>query len=142
MKKFIFLILFFLPFTWSCNSDETNSLGKPENDVDAARMFIRCALDGRYKDARKLIYPDSTNIYWLDKNEANYVHRMDATRQRSYRESQITVYDIRKINDSASVIIYSNTYLNKRDSVKAIRVGGDWLIDLKYSFLDSNNGPQ
>lgn len=105
----------------------------PENDVDAASMFIRSALDGKWKDARKLIVQDSANIEDLEAAE-RVAERKGATDKRGYRESQITIHDTRKINDSTSVIIYSNTFKKQKDSVKSVRVNGNWLVDLKYSF--------
>jgi hypothetical protein len=137
MKKLILFFFLLLPFFWACSDNETLS-GKPENDVDAARMFIRSALDGRWKDARKLIVEDSANVDDLEVAERNYTERMTAMDQRGYREAQITIHDTRKINDSTTVVIYSNTFKKERDSVKAVIVNGDWLVDLKYSFPNTN----
>ena len=137
MKKLILFFFLLLPFFWACSNNERLS-GKPENDVDAARMFIRSALDGRWKDARKLIVEDSANVDDLEVAERNYTERMTAMDQRGYREAQITIHDTRKINDSTTVVIYSNTFKKERDSVKAVIVNGDWLVDLKYSFPNTN----
>ena len=131
MKKIVsFLVATFILF--ACDTGKTT--GKPETDADAASMFIRSALNGQWKEARKLILEDSANIEDLELSERLYTERTNANDQRSYRESQITVYNIRQINDSASVITYSNTFRNQRDSLKVVRVAGDWLVDLKYSF--------
>ena len=109
-------------------------MGKPEGDVDAARAFIRAALDGNYKRARTLVVPDSSNVQLLENLERAYLHNNDAMEQRGYRESSIRIHNTRPMGDTASVVVYSNSFKNKQDSVKAIRVGSDWLIDLKYSF--------
>lgn len=133
MKKpvsFFFLLLTF----WSCNSETDSGLGKPEDDVDAARMFIRTALDGNYKQARKLIVPDSSNVQLLDNLERAYLQNNDPLEQRGYREAAIRVHETKKLSDTSSVVVYSNSFKNKKDSVKAVRIGSDWLIDLKYSF--------
>lgn len=121
----------------ACSNNAENATGKPENDVDAASMFIRSALNGQWKQAKKLIVQDSANIEDLEAAE-RVADKRNVTEQRGYREAQITLHDTRKINDSASVIIYSNTFKNQRDSVKAVRVAGDWLVDLKYSFPNNN----
>ncbi len=137
MKKIGLVCIILLPLYWACSNNEQTS-EKPENDVDAARMFIRDALDGKYKDARNLIVPDSANMEWMDNIERSNTQSLNVTDQRGYRESQITIHDTRKINDSATVIIYSNTFKNQRDSVKVIRVNDNWLVDLKYSFPNNN----
>jgi hypothetical protein len=137
MKKTVLLCLICLPLFWACSNNDETTTGKPENDVDAASMFIRNALDGKWKEARKLIVQDSANIEDLDVAE-RVAERRDALEQRSYRESQITLHDTRKINDSTTIVIYSNTFKNQRDSVKTVRVAGQWLVDLKYSFPNNN----
>ena len=134
MKKILSIstLLFFL---WSCSNNDSPTInGKPEGDVDAARAFIRSALDGNYKQARRLILPDSSNVQLLENLERAYLHNNNALEQRGYREASIRVHDTRKINDTASIVVYSNSYKNKRDSVKAVKWGSDWLVDLKYSF--------
>lgn len=134
MKKLLFL-------GWTClvvlacsNSGTEEDTGKPENDVDAARMFIRDALNGNYKQAAKLILPDSANVQLLDNLERAYLQNNNVTEQRGYREASIRVHETKKLNDSTSIVVYSNSYKNKKDSVKAVRVNDAWLIDLKYSF--------
>ncbi len=109
-------------------------MAKPEDDVDAARMFIRAALDGNYKLARNLIVKDSSNVQLLDNLERAYLHNNDPVEQRGYREAAIRIHDTQKMNDTVSVIVYSNSFKNKKDSVKAVQQNGNWLIDLKYSF--------
>ena len=134
MKKLLSLTIL-LTMIYSCGSDDAQKKSdKPEGDVDAARAFIRAALDGNYKKARNLILPDSSNVQLLDNLERAYLHNNDAMEQRGYREASIRVHDTRRIDDSAAVVVYSNSFKNKKDSVKAVRSGNDWLIDLKYSF--------
>jgi hypothetical protein len=140
MKKGMLILAVLLPLYWACNNEEETATEKGENDVDAARMFIRSALDGRWKDARRLVVQDSSNIQDLEVAEQIYTKRMNVTEQRGYREAQLRIHDTREVNDSVTIVTYSNTYKNKRDSVKVVRVGGQWLVDLKYSF-PANNPP-
>ncbi|HEV7329562.1 MAG TPA: hypothetical protein VGN63_00830 [Flavisolibacter sp.] len=133
MKK-LFSSLFLLSLLWSCGSNDDKTMAKPEDDVDAARMFIRAALDGNYKLARNLIVKDSSNVQLLDNLERAYLHNNDPVEQRGYREAAIRIHDTQKMNDTVSVIVYSNSFKNKKDSVKAVQQNGNWLIDLKYSF--------
>jgi len=138
MKK-CFLPALVLLFVFACNAnDDGDAAGKPENDVDAARMFIRDALDGNYKKARKLVLQDSSNVQLLDNLERAYLHNNDATEQRGYREASIRIHETKKINDTVSVVVYSNSFKNKKDSVKTVKIGNDWLVDLKYSFPQTN----
>jgi len=129
MKRF--LIFYLSIFLLSCSN--TNQETAPENDLDAARMFIRDALDGKFKEARQLMIADSVNDNRMTDTERTY-ERMSQETKRNYHESSITIYDTRKLNDSTSIVVYSNTFKNTKDSVKVVRKGGQWLIDLKYTF--------
>jgi hypothetical protein len=113
----------------------TNSINEsaPENDLDAARMFIRDALDGKFREARHLMVSDSVNDNRMADTERTY-EKMSKDTKRNYRESSITIYDTRKLNDSTSIVVYSNTFKNMKDSVKVVRKDGQWLVDLKYTF--------
>jgi hypothetical protein len=139
MKKIAFVIVAFLPLYWACSNDEGAQSSAGENDVDAARMFIRSALDGRWKDAKRLIVQDSLGIEFLETAQRDADGR-DVTTQRGYREAQIRIHDTRKVSDSISIITYSNTFKNQRDSLKVVNVGGQWLVDLKYLFQRNNAG--
>ena len=142
MKKGMLILVTLLPLFWACNGGEDTVAEKGENDVDAARMFIRSALDGRWNDAKRLIVQDTFNIQHLDVAEQNYTKRMNVTEQRGYREAQLRIHDTREEGDSVTIVTYSNTYKNKRDSVKVVKMGGQWLVDLKYSFPVNNASQQ
>lgn len=121
----------------ACNN-ETQTAAPPENDVDAARTFIRYALDGKWKDAQRLIVPDSANQEWLAAAERSYSHN-DVTEQRGLRESSILIRNTKKINDSTSIVEYTNSFKKKEQVIKAVRRGGQWLIDLKYTFQNTDS---
>lgn len=109
--------------------------------MDAARNFIRSALDGDYVKAKQYIVPDSLNTQLLNTFGDNYRNHMSRDDKRGYKESSIRIPDTRTINDSTSVIMYSNSYKNKLDSLKVIRIGGKWLVDFKYSFAGKDTTP-
>lgn len=131
LVRFSFICLLFLAACTNGNPDkETTS----ENDVDAARNFIRAALDGQWREAKKFMLQDSTNIVLLDYSENNYQLHLNSEDKRGYREASITLYDTRQLNDSVSIINYSNSYKKQKDSLRVVRNGGVWVVDLKYSF--------
>ena len=118
----------------SCNSEDGKKEITSENDTDAARNFIRAALDGKWDDARRFMVQDSTNLELIDRAESMY-QVSEREVKRSYRESSIRFYETRQVSDSITVINYSNTYKNEKDSLKVVKKNGQWLIDLKYSLL-------
>ena len=134
----------FLQFFCACNNGEEGKdpVATSENDIDAARNFIRSALDGDYRRARTFIVSDSANNQFLDAAERNYQLRMNGDNKRGYRESSINIHSINQLNDSNSIVHYSNSYKKKEDSLKVVRTNNQWLVDLKYSFPSSTPASQ
>jgi len=136
MKKLLagFLIL---SFFYACNNSDNASSGQPENDLDAARMFIRDALDGRFEKARQLMLRDSTNDQTIDVTERNY-QNMSQQDRVGYRNASIQIHHTREVNDSTRIITYSNSFKNQKDSLKLMRLNSQWLVDLKFTFQQPN----
>lgn len=136
MKKLVagFLIL---SFFYACNNSDKASSGKPENDLDAARIFIRDALDGKFEKARQLMLRDSTNDQTMDVTERNY-EKMSHQDRVGYRNASIQIHHTREVNDSTRIITYSNSFKNQKDSLKLVRLNSQWLVDLKFTFQQPN----
>jgi len=132
MKKLLsgFLVLFFL---CACNNNDETTSTQPENDLDAARMFIRDALDGRFEKARQLMVRDSVNDETMDVTERTYEHMSQANRV-GYHNASIQIHNTREVNDSTRIITYSNSFKNQKDSLRLVRVNNQWLVDLKFTF--------
>jgi type IV secretory pathway component VirB8 len=135
----IFFSFLFLQFFYACNNDAESNTS--ENDADAARNFIRSALEGSYDKARNYMIQDSVNNQYLDAFQRNYKNRMSREDKRSYREATITIYDVRTLNDSNTIITYANSYKKKKDSLKIQKINNEWLVDLKYSFSQTDSLP-
>lgn len=128
------LLPFLLVLAASCNNeDKKASSDTPEDDLDAARTFIRANLDGRIEDARKLLLEDSVNLQYFNVFERNY-EKMDPESKRMYRESSINIHKHRMDNDSTGILIFSNSYRNDHDTLRIQRIAGAWKVDLKYLF--------
>jgi hypothetical protein len=50
-----------------------------------------------------------------------------------YADASINIHAVKPLNDSVTIVHYSNSYTNVKDSIKAVRINNQWLIDLKYS---------
>jgi hypothetical protein len=118
----------------SCNDSDRKVSSEPENEMDAARNFIRAALDGNYKKAKTLLVNDSLNLQDIEASERLYIERMSKEDKEKYRGASIHIHDSRKVDDSTSIVYYSNTYRNQKDSLKIIKMNGKWLVDFKYIF--------
>jgi len=132
MKRYRFIFLFLL-FS-ACNNIDKNSIIPAENDIDAAREFIRSALDGKFEQARNYLLPDSSNMQYMTVAERNYQKADDDTKN-GYRGASIRVYSpVAHLNDSTTIIIFSNSFKNDPDTLKVLKIKGQWLVDLKYLY--------
>src|SRR5215217_538296 len=108
MKSIFTLSFLFLLFFVACTNSDKKETPTSENDVDAARNFINAALKGHYDEARTLVVPDSTNNAWIDLFKRNYQEHMSQGDKAGYREASIYIHDVQTMNDSTTIIQYSN----------------------------------
>ena len=131
MKKTLTLSSLLLFFIIGCN--EKKEPPKPQDDVDAARKFIRSALDGNYGETKTYLLPDSINIQYLEVAALNY-NKLPGDAKLAYKNSTIQVYEVSPVNDSTTVVVYSNSYKNDHDTLKVVKMKGQWLVDFKYLY--------
>ena len=129
-------------FLYACNSTEEPEIIKPENGMDAAGKFIRAALDGDYQKAKKFLLNDSTNKQLIDIYEWTYNHKMTPEDKKAYRNASIRfLKETHQLNDSVTIVHYSNSYKDKSDSLKIIKANGQWFVDLNFTFQKNDSIP-
>ena len=144
MKNFFPLTA--LLFLFACNDaaeKEPEVLVKPENGLEAASQFIRAALDGDYTKARTYLINDSTNQQTMDSYENYYKNNRTAEQKKAFKTASIRfLKDTHQVNDSVTIVHYSNSYSNKPDSLKVMRINGQWFIDLNFLFQPKDSIPK
>ena len=133
------LLLFF-----ACNNSPKESDDvKPENGMDAANKFLRAALDGDYKKARTYLVKDSTNNQMIDIYEKDYNTMLPPEDKKAYKTASIRfLKETHEVNDSTTIVHYSNSYKNRPDSLKVIKLNGQWFIDLNFTFQPKDSIPK
>jgi len=129
----IFVYLFFSLLPACNNSDKQAKENKSESDIDAARNFLEAALKGNYKEASVYMLRDSTNLGYLTVTERSY-QRLNPDEKNNLKGASLRFFDTKKINDSTTITIFANSYRNDKDTLKIVREGDLWLVDLKYLF--------
>lgn len=139
MRSVLLYSFLFLQLFCACKNspDRSDTTQTSENDVDAARNFIRLALDGKYDRAKEMLINDTLNFQFIDQAERYYKQRMDVSTRIAYRSASINILSIVPQNDSVSIVHYSNSFKKQKDSLKVVNVAGQWKVDLKYSFPSS-----
>ncbi|MEO8406631.1 MAG: hypothetical protein ABI480_18610 [Chitinophagaceae bacterium] len=130
MKKIIALSSIFLLTIYACNNADKQA-GKSENDVDAARNFIQAGLDHNYDKARTYMLQDKINQQRMDAAERI---PMSDERRKGLAGASINIHSVNKINDTSTIVIFSNSYVNKWDTLRVVKQNDNWLVDFNYYF--------
>lgn len=129
-----FLFLLFLGACSNAEKDRSDTTQTTESDVDAARNFIRTALDGRYDKLGPMVVQDSANLALIEITQMAYQSRMTSADKQGYRDASINIHNVETLNDSTTLVSYSNSYKKEKNDLKVVRLNGAWLVDFKYSF--------
>lgn len=122
-------LLMFLSFS-GCNTQKTT----PETDIDVARAFIEDILHDEFDEAEKLILKDKENMDYFMLFKQKY-HAKSKAELEKFKNADIIIHEINNVNDSVTIINYSNSYMKDNNSViKTVRTDNKWLVDLKYTF--------
>lgn len=134
MKKLLSLTPALLLILSACSNEE-KAPASSDSHVDAVRNFVRASLDGKFAEARMYMISDSVNNNYMDVIERSYAN-MSQENKDGYRASSIQFPSpMITVNDSTSIVIYSNSFKNNPDTLKVVKTGGKWLVDFKYLYL-------
>jgi type II secretory pathway pseudopilin PulG len=138
MKNKLIAILAIAAIAAACNNPTRNAEAEgKQDDLGAARSFIQAALKGNYTEAKKFMLKDSINDQWMSIAEHQ---TMDSHTKQGLYDASVNIHNRQVINDSTTVIIYSNTFKNDKDTLKVLKQSsGEWLVDLKYLFNHDND---
>ncbi|MGC4102772.1 hypothetical protein [Ferruginibacter sp.] len=117
---------------FACNSNQPKA---PVTNVEVATTFIRAVLDDDFKTAEKYLLKDETNQQYFENSRRQYEGK-DKSELEKYKSSEILINTLKEVNDSVTLVNYSNTY--KKDNatdLKLLRRNGQWFIDFKYTFV-------
>jgi hypothetical protein len=134
-KYILPLLLFFIA---ACNNEEKQPAPNSENDLDAARNFVNSALKGDYNKVRTYMLKDSINEEWMKQVERLSVN-MPPEEKKGLASASIIIHERKPINDTATIVIYSNSFKNNKDTLKVLKQGNDWLVDFSYLFNHSKD---
>lgn len=136
MSRKILFILLPVIFIYACNSKK--EIEKPGTSLDAGRMFIRASLDGDFKTAQELLLKDSQNLQLFETYKMLY-QRMSDEKKKNYKSASYNINKYLDVDDSTTIINYSNSYMNKPMEIKVVRRNNEWTVDFKY--ISSGNLP-
>lgn len=77
---------------------------------------------------------DQQNQVLLNEKLAKDFRGRNSLDKNQLRTASIIINEIDNVNDSVTVIRFLNSYDNKPAVLKVVRVNGEWVADLKYTF--------
>lgn len=132
---FYFLCLLFSIAACNSPADEAKEEGSA-NDLEAARNFIQASLRGEFSKAKDFMLRDSVNEQHMD---AVSRVQLSTHEKQGLWDATINIHSRKLINDSTSIIIYSNSFHKENtDTLKVVKNDGKWQVDFKYLFDHDN----
>lgn len=132
MKRFLIILVVFTTLASSCNNDNVDK----SDPLISGRGFIEASLKGDYKQAKKYLLNDSTNMEYFQ-GLKNFNEKMSDEEHRGYSDANIIIDSSINKSDSVTVIYYTNSFKNKPSKIKLVKKNKDWLVDFKFTFTDN-----
>ena len=117
----------------SCTQTESK---RPTTAMEVGNSFIRATLDGDFKNAAALMYNDSANNEIFEAFKRSF-EAFSKDKKASYKNASYTVNSFTEINDSTSILDYSNTFMKQNQKIKLIKKAAQWSVDFKYTTGDT-----
>ncbi|MEO6546759.1 MAG: hypothetical protein ABIN94_02120 [Ferruginibacter sp.] len=125
---------FLLAIFWTILLSSCNQKKMPDTDIEVARAFITDILENNFKEAETFVLKEETNKQYFDLFKKEYESK-SKEELNNYRSADIIINEISPLSDSVSIVNYSNSFKrDKSNKLKMVRVDGQWLVDLKYTF--------
>ena len=107
----------------------------PNTDIEVARTFIKYVLENDFKKAATLVAKDAANDNYLKQLEKTQQEKWSKENAEQYKNADVIIYEVDNVNDSISIINYANSVkVQEKNKVKVVRINGQWMVDLKYTF--------
>lgn len=130
MKLTFPLSLIFCLAISSCNNEKKST----NTDIEVARVFIKDILESNFKDAETFVLKEETNQQFFELFKKEFESKSKSELE-SFKNADIIINEISPLNDSVSIINYSNSFKkDKSNKLKMVRINGQWMVDLKYTF--------
>jgi len=117
-----------------CTNTENKNISEGSNDIDAGRKFVRAALDGKFDQAQQFLLADTLNLNYLEVAARSYDKLSNADKE-NYKGASILIHESKSLNDSTSLLIFSNSFKNDRDTLRVVRKENRWMVDLSFLYL-------
>lgn len=106
---------------------------EPEDPLDAAREFVRAVLDGNFEKAALYLSENNEDKDIFERYTA-YMKKQPRTERLNLKSASIIINKVLNVNDSVTIINFSNSHTMKPTDLKILKQGKAWKIDFSYTF--------
>ena len=124
------LLITLVLFLFSCGRESE----KPSTALDTGSAFIRASLDGDFKSAESLLLSDTQNLQFFETYKVYYEEKIEKEKKAQYKNASFEINKYLELDDSTTIINYSNQYMVKPMEIKVVRKDNEWKIDFKYTY--------
>jgi hypothetical protein len=125
MLKIAFLLIAFTVSACGTSYEE------PETAIDAGRQFISAIYNGNFKRAGQLIVKNDENRVILEQTIEKDFRTRDGFGKEALSKASIRINDIKTINNTTTLIYFTNAYTNKESELEIKKEGEFWRVDLR-----------
>ena len=134
IRKTMLLCLLLIQLA-SCKQKEEK---QPETALDAGREFIRTSLNGDFDKASTFLLQDAQNEQLFDSYKIFY-RKLSPENKKGYKDASYEIHSYTDLDDSTTIINYSNNFMNKPMDIKLVHMNKKWVVDFKYTYSGNPN---
>lgn len=122
-----FLSLYFI----ACTSNKMAN-----TDVAVADAFVKNLNNNKFEEAEKYLLHDKTNDEYFEVTKKSMLQKA-ANELDAYKNANLIIHETKPQGDTVTIINYSNSNkTSQSNNLKLVKVNGQWLVDLKFTFLN------
>lgn len=133
MSNRLYRILSLFAVLLFASCQEPEGFTDPEDPLDAGREFVRAVLDGDFEKASIYVSDNEEDKEIFERYE-NYMKKQPRSERLNLKSASIIVNKVEKLNDSVTIINFSNSHTMKPTDLKVIKQDNSWKVDFSYTF--------
>lgn len=133
MSNRLYRILSLFAVLLFASCQEPEGFTDPEDPLDAGREFVRAVLDGDFEKASIYVSDNEEDKEIFERYE-NYMKKQPRSERLNLKSASIIVNKVEKLNDSVTIINFSNSHTMKPTDLKVVKQDNSWKVDFSYTF--------
>lgn len=117
----------------SCSVKQTEDSKRPDTALETGTLFIQNILKGNFDQCTPLILEENNNLLLFEKYKTYYNKKPD-TWKKQLQSSGYIINKYLDLNDSTTIINFSNSGLSKPMEIKVVLRDHQWWVDYQYTY--------